>query len=62
MTSPADFVVLARRIYEKIQEHDPLPTIALALVTAADTYQADSHANQSSLNLSTVRAPTLPEI
>ena len=52
MASTADFVVLARRVYEKIQEHDPLPTIALALVTAAGTYQADSHANQSSLNLS----------
>ena len=37
MADLADLVgLLLRDLYEKIQEHQPLPTIILALVTVAD--------------------------
>lgn len=42
MTSFTDLVVLLiGRLYGKIQEHEPLPTILLALVTSIDVHLTD---------------------
>ena len=52
MTGPADLVILlVGNLYGKIQEHQPLPTIILALVTVADLYLT-AGSDQRSFHLS----------
>ena len=64
MTGLTDLAVsLVGNLYGRAQEHEPLPTIILALVTVAGTYiQLTAGSDQRSFNPSTARTPILPEI